>query len=91
MISTMTELPASECVYCGARHDAASAVGDVGRPKPGDVTVCIKCGGLLAFDDRMLLRKAEDSELENFDYGTRQQIAKVREAIRVLNDRPRQW
>ena len=40
------------CPHCGAVHDRAT---DLTKPdavaKPGDVSVCIKCAGVLVFTD----------------------------------------
>jgi RNase P subunit RPR2 len=50
----------SKCSNCGLLLDAASAVKegvmshDV-KPKPGDITVCIRCGHIMAFNRQLKL------------------------------------
>jgi hypothetical protein len=45
------------CPWCLSEHDAASGLNHDTTPKPGDVTLCIRCGEWCVFDDRMTLRK----------------------------------
>jgi hypothetical protein len=47
-----TRTPPTLCAHCGYMVDAASAAGDT-RPEPGDWTVCLRCGGVLTFDDTL--------------------------------------
>lgn len=64
------EVKASNCTSCGAIHDAANvvnmhgeiprtrrfSVGDNVMPKPGDFSVCIKCGHVMGWADDGTLR-----------------------------------
>lgn len=45
-----------KCPVCGHLLDAATPVDGVGRPGPGDVTVCIECLSCLRYTDDMQLR-----------------------------------
>lgn len=54
---------AYHCPYCGCLHDAAMAANDGGCPRPGDVTICLQCAGVLLFDPSMIARKPTDTEL----------------------------
>jgi len=68
----------SRCLHCGTVLDAASVVREAGRwphndkprfdmsddvePRPGDFTVCIKCGHLSTFGEDLRLRDPTDEE-----------------------------
>jgi hypothetical protein len=50
--------PRSRCLGCGRKIDGATYVGEEDQaPDPGDVTVCIYCGHIQAFDDDLKLRE----------------------------------
>lgn len=56
-------VPSSKCLSCSHRHDRATCVGDEGSPSPGDVTVCIRCGHIMAFSTDLSLRELNDEEM----------------------------
>lgn len=56
-------LPESSCLCCGRKTNMASSVGCDSKPSPGDVTVCIACGHLMAFADDLSLRDLTKDEL----------------------------
>ena len=69
----MTELadkrmvPPTACPYCGAVHDAVSAVGEEPcTPEQGDVAICIECAEPSVFDGGRRRKPTED-ELEEMD------------------------
>lgn len=52
-------LPQVICPVCGYNPDCASpADRSHARPKPGDLSLCLKCGEVLEFDDAMIARLA---------------------------------
>jgi hypothetical protein len=58
-------VPKSVCTACGSALDGAAVVGnDTITPKPGDVTVCIDCGHLMAFAEDLSLRDLRDDEFK---------------------------
>ncbi len=61
-----TRLPPSLCPHCGYFADAASPSdqnpGAV--PKPGDFTLCFRCGEVLHFDDQMRMAALPFGKLE---------------------------
>jgi hypothetical protein len=61
MMST-TKLSPSACLSCGILLDAASNVSSEGQPEAGDCTICIACGHIMVFDERLLLRDPNDEE-----------------------------
>lgn len=36
----------SSCPACGAVHDGAASMTSIGRPEPGDLSICFDCGSL---------------------------------------------
>lgn len=60
----MIVVPTSKCTACGYVCDAATCPSnDTATPRPGDITVCIDCGHLMAFDDQLYLRDLTEDEM----------------------------
>lgn len=54
----------SRCTSCGKQLTGAMVVDDRTRtPKPGDVSVCMWCGHIMAFDAELALRDLTDDEV----------------------------
>jgi hypothetical protein len=54
----------SYCSSCGKKLDAASAAdGSDVRPNPGDASVCLDCGHIMAFGEDMKLRELTEDEM----------------------------
>lgn len=54
----------SHCTDCGKPLDAAICVeSETIIPTPGDITVCIGCGHIMAFDKDLELRNLNDAEI----------------------------
>lgn len=68
---TQTKLPISPCFSCGQPNDAATGVFGANTPKPGDLTVCMYCGYVMAFDAQMRTRKLTGMEMINVAGDTR--------------------
>lgn len=51
------------CLNCGHEIDAAMPVHDGAKPSPGDVTICIECGHIMAFDHDLTMRALTDAEM----------------------------
>jgi Zn ribbon nucleic-acid-binding protein len=64
-VGTDNRIPLSACPACGHRFDGATCVGADGIPKPGDYTICIKCGHLMAFADDLTLRELTSNEMHD--------------------------
>jgi hypothetical protein len=56
-------MPSSNCFSCGEELNGVTCVGDDAIPEPGDVTVCIHCGHIMAFGESLKLRELIDEEL----------------------------
>jgi hypothetical protein len=75
----MTRVPVSRCLDCGEKLDAAMDVEADNKPMPGDATICIRCGHIMAFADDLTLRALTDEEMEQVAGDFR--IIKARTAI----------
>ena len=53
----------NRCLNCSHLLDAATAVIGGRRPQPSDVTICISCGHIMAFDYDLSLRRLTDEEM----------------------------
>lgn len=56
-------IPVSHCTNCGWECDDATGVATEDDPSPGDFTVCIECGHLMAYADDLTLRDLTDAEV----------------------------
>ena len=68
---------ATACPYCGYYLDAATAVEDQGRPEEGDLSVCLKCTGVLIYNEHgkpCVLTDAERDALPADDLATLQRV-----------------
>jgi len=54
----------SYCIDCKKIIDGASCVNEESKPSPGDITICLYCGAVMAFNDDLLLRSLTDDEKE---------------------------
>lgn len=71
-------VPPSPCLGCGRINDmAASTFGGRG-PKPGDFTICIDCGHLMAFAEDMTMRNL--TGIEMIEVAGREDIILVQQA-----------
>lgn len=63
MVGELREL-SNVCLSCGRFNDRVSSVGDEDRaPGPGDITICITCGHIMAFAEDMGLRELNNEEI----------------------------
>jgi hypothetical protein len=56
----------AQCPYCKHTVDRASAVnetGEMAQPKPGDISVCIRCANWNVYDSDMQLRDMSEEEI----------------------------
>ena len=45
--------------------DRASGVDTQSSPSPGDITLCIRCGHVMAFDEGLRFRQLNDEEIKD--------------------------
>lgn len=76
----------SNCPQCNYFMDASTSIdGDEDiKPSPGDISLCIKCGAMLDFDDDMKLQFLSQEKFEELDENTRSQIVSARAAIKRI-------
>lgn len=60
----MTRVPVSRCLDCGERLDHAMDTDGDDKPMPGDATICIHCGHIMAFADDLTLRQLTNDEMQ---------------------------
>jgi hypothetical protein len=69
-IDEKRRVPASHCSSCGAKLTGVSRVRDQDEPEgpqgePGAISMCLYCGHLMAFDERLQLRELNDEEIKD--------------------------
>jgi hypothetical protein len=53
-----SRMPEHKCLACGEALDSATNFFEGKQtPEPGDKTICIKCGHVMAFDDGLKFRE----------------------------------
>jgi hypothetical protein len=58
----MVDVPVCKCLACGCHLDQAGSPGSEATPIGGDITICFKCGHLMAFTDSLMLRELTEPE-----------------------------
>lgn len=58
-----TRVPESSCPHCKNKLDAATHEYEK-APRPGDVSVCLKCAGINIYRDDLTLRAATGADLD---------------------------
>jgi hypothetical protein len=80
--------PTNDCPYCGNQNNRVTDPRGDDVPKRGDVSVCIRCGGVGLFTRRLRVRKplpgeiavlAADPELGPF-------VRRMQETVRAMPD-----
>jgi Zn ribbon nucleic-acid-binding protein len=80
--------PLNTCPYCGHRHDRATIpIGDA-APKRGDVSVCIRCGGVGVFTRALRMRKPLPGEIAEMaaDPELGPLLRRMQETVRQIPD-----
>jgi len=62
MLGQPQHVKPSYCTVCKTILDGTSCVDDEAKPCPGDITICLYCGNVMAYDDALLLRNLTDDE-----------------------------
>ncbi len=69
------------CPICGHKTGAASGVWTDQSPRPGDVSLCLYCGGVIVFEDGLESHPITPEEEEGLSNSLRAQIERVQEAL----------
>lgn len=64
MLGDPNKIVENVCAVCGHKLDGASGVGNNTVPKPGDVSICIRCTNISVFGDDLKLRKPTENEMK---------------------------
>ena len=82
-----TRLAETKCLRCHHKLDAASCLADdAAVPKPGDITICIKCGYLMTFTDDLSFRDLTEEEVLEVTLDVVSRFQRVRKAIMEKHD-----
>lgn len=74
-----TRLPESKCTACGYLTDTATCPSDDNAvPEEGAITVCIRCGHMMAYDAELRLRDLTDEEMH--EVAGNEDILRIQEA-----------
>lgn len=57
-----TRTPVNYCPHCGKKFDATSNMTGKHKPRKGDVSVCIACGGILIIKKDLTVRRPTKEE-----------------------------
>jgi C4-type Zn-finger protein len=62
-MSKSTRTPKCVCPSCGKVFDTATDATSDDVPLPGDITICLHCGHVMAFKDDLTVRELTSEEL----------------------------
>lgn len=66
ILGDSVEVPENTCLNCGYLIDRARVCDSpITRPRPNDVTICMKCGEILIFDHELKFRKPNKDDLDS--------------------------
>jgi hypothetical protein len=88
-IMTDTFTPACRCPYCETKINGQMSTFEDARPAPGDFTLCIICGKVLAFRDDLTVRRLTPAE--ELDAARHPQIVLAVWQWHQLKDRTPDW
>jgi hypothetical protein len=93
-------LPKATCLACGCQHNRASSFETLARarsdthdnrPDDGDLTICIRCGHIMAYTADLSMRELTDAEVVKAA-GNQEilDIQRARTAVTKTRDKPAQ-
>lgn len=87
MSAKSVRIPEQKCLYCGYVFTAVSNFAKPTElPDPGSANLCMKCGGLMVFGDKLVLRKPSFEELADLKANECWlEIERVRKGIQQLD------
>lgn len=81
-LRTTTKHAANFCPACGYRSDSSTSIGTQAVPKPGDITLCIKCGEMNRFTQSLQLEPVPDDWLADLPLEERNELLDMEERIK---------
>jgi hypothetical protein len=77
------KLPESKCPTCGYVMDSATCIEKKAyRPKPGDLSICLKCGEILIFKADLRADLPDVADLLNMPKETEELLMRAQRTIR---------
>jgi hypothetical protein len=77
------KLPAQYCLACGRECNAATGLDTDNMPTPGDITICLDCGHIMAFASDLSLCELTREQAHDVA-GDRRILAAQRERRRLV-------
>ena len=74
---------ATQCPMCGQRHDRITCVSGDRLPRNGNITLCLRCGHFLVFDDTRLEGLRPPTPQENQDIRNDRRCRRIEKAWRM--------
>jgi len=78
------QTPPMECPECLKMMEAATSVGGVDDPAPGDLSLCIYCGAPLKFGDKLELLRLTDDDMKALGEDERRQVLLAQKVVLML-------
>lgn len=77
-------LPVCACKVCGYKFDCATAPTEdiTKRPRPGDFSLCMKCGEIYVFAEDMTVREPSLNEMMALDRENHKHLENIQVMIR---------
>jgi len=75
------KLPASKCPVCGAPSNRATSLSAAKPPSAGDIGLCVCCGEILEYDEKLNPIQASLTNLMLVPEEQRQQLFKAQECV----------
>ena len=78
-----TKTPKNKCPVCEHIIDGTASVENKNHvPNENDITMCINCASVLAFNADLTVKEMTDNEIADLDHDIRQLIQRMRKAIK---------
>lgn len=92
-MSNVFSVPNSSCPWCGQEMNMTGTPFGSNAPNAGDLSICIRCAGILELDADWRLQKFEQDKLSQLaltDPDTYTQLMEVQAAIREVNQQSKE-
>lgn len=76
-----------KCPNCGHQLDGATCVFEDVAPKPGDLSVCVRCKHWLRFNDDLTLRPMSQDDIDVLKPEEFKQLMRTTEALPIKRRR----
>jgi hypothetical protein len=73
-VTATVQTPATRCPGCGLVLNAATNLEGANLPVPGDLSVCLGCGGMMRFTDELRVVPLEEEDFEALEVEVRRDL-----------------